>query len=119
MGTVLAPTDDAFDDLPNGLVTCLLRNRNKDVLEDLLLYHVISGEVFSDELRDGQEVRMVNGDFTEVEIKTSGGRSWWQHPTETIFFNDSKVILADVKASNGVVHAIDAVLVPPGFNPAC
>merc|ERR1712232_1414713 len=109
--TVLAPTDGAFDDLQGGLVQCLLQPRNKNALTDLLLYHVISMEVYSGDLSNGR-VKMVNGDRVDVEVRGS----WWR---PTISFNNAEVVQADVKASNGVVHAIDAVLVPPNFAPVC
>lgn len=98
--TVLAPTDDAFAALPDGLVDCLLLPENKESLASILKYHVIEGAVMSGDLADG-DVPTVQGENVTVDL------------TDGVKFNNATVIQADVTASNGVVHAIDAVLVPP------
>merc|ERR1712194_284631 len=108
--TVFAPTDDAFAKLSEGLVPCLLEPRNKQFLTDVLLYHVASPQVLSTDLSDGQKiptlVRLVGvGSDLTVDITMSGG----------VKINDSNVIKADVLTSNGVIHIIDAVLVPDGI----
>lgn len=97
--TVFAPTDDAFDDLPNGLLDDLLHNEH--ALTDILLYHVVSGEAFSTDLSDGDRIRTVVGRKVKVSIDGSD-----------IEIDKSNVILADVEACNGVIHAIDKVLIP-------
>merc|ERR1712086_805385 len=108
--TVFAPNDDAFAKLPEGLVTCLLEPSNKQFLTDVLLYHVASPQLLSTDLSDGQKiptlVRLVGvGSDLTVDITMSGG----------VKINDSNVIKADVLTSNGVIHIIDAVLVPDGL----
>ena len=92
--TVFAPTDDAFAALPEGLVGCLLDNT--DVLATILLYHVASGKVLSTDLSDGQEIATLQGDAVVVDL------------SDGVKINDSNVIAADVIASNGVIHVIDA-----------
>ena len=101
--TVLAPTDDAFAALPDGLVDCLLLPESKDALTAILTYHVISGAVMSGDLADG-DVPTVQGENVTVDL------------TNGVMFNNATVIQADVEASNGVIHAIDAVIVPPSID---
>lgn len=98
--TVFAPSDDAFAALPSTLLTKLLLPENKDVLVSILTYHVVAGKVTSQQIRAG-EVTTVEG--SPISIGTSGG----------LLVNDATVVLADVEASNGVIHVIDRVLVPP------
>ena len=102
--TVFAPTDDAFASLPDGLVTCLLQEENKGELSSLLLYHVVNGVVLSSNLTDGMEARTLEGDFVIVDL------------TDDIMINNSTVLVADVLATNGVIHIIDEVLVPPSID---
>merc|ERR1712127_145657 len=96
--TVFAPTDDAFADLPEGTVEGLLEDI--PALASILTYHVVAGKVESGDLTNGP-VTTVNG--ADVEINLDDG----------VKVNDSNVIIADVKACNGVIHVIDAVLIPP------
>ena len=103
--TVFAPTDDAFAALPEGLVAALLLPENKDTLVKILTYHVVSGEVFAADIADG-DVATVEGQT--VALSTADG----------VTVNGANVIIADVAASNGVIHAIDAVLLPPDVDPA-
>jgi len=103
--TVFAPTDDAFAALPDGLVGCLLEERNKSFLTDVLLYHVASGQVLSSDLSDNQKIPTLFGTDVTVDIMMNGGG---------VMINDSRVLQADVLASNGVIHIIDTVLVPDG-----
>lgn len=103
--TVFAPTDDAFAALPAGLVDALLEEANRDVLVSILTYHVVPGEVTSSQITAG-DVATVEGQT--VTIGTDDG----------VTVNDATVVIADVPASNGVIHAIDAVLVPPDVDPA-
>ena len=103
--TVFAPTNEAFDALPEGLLGELLEPANIGLLQDLLLYHVVSGaQVLSTDLNFFQRVEMANGDRTFV-FRTSRG----------VFVNFSRVVAADVLATNGVAHVIDRVLIPPHF----
>lgn len=104
--TVFAPTDDAFANLPDGLLDDLLCDTN--ALTDVLLYHVAAGAVFSGDLFDGQRIETLEG--SRVKVSISGG---------TVKINDSKVIIPDIEACNGVVHVIDEVLVPPNLKINC
>ncbi len=99
--TVFAPTDEAFAALPEGTVETLLMEENRDQLTEILTYHVIAGEVMSGDLSDGMEAETVAG--APVTITTDGG----------VMVNDASVVQADIEASNGVIHVIDTVLLPP------
>ncbi|MFT6826820.1 MAG: putative surface protein with fasciclin (FAS1) repeats [Roseivirga sp.] len=99
--TVFAPTNEAFAALPAGTLESLLLPENKDQLIAILTYHVVAGQVMSTDLADGMKAATVNG--AEVTITTVGGAK----------VNGANVIAADVLASNGVVHLIDAVILPP------
>lgn len=98
--TVFAPTDDAFAFLPEGAVQQLLEPENKDALVQFLTYHVVPGAVLSTELETGS-VETLEG--REVAIDTADG----------VTVNNAKVVVADVEASNGVIHIIDRVMIPP------
>jgi len=97
--TVFAPTDDAFAQLPEGTVSSLLEPKNQDKLTDILLYHVVAGEVTSDQIVDG-------------ELKTVGGKSVYISTDEGVQVNDANVVKADITADNGVIHVVDHVLLP-------
>lgn len=103
--TVFAPTNDAFAALPAGLLDALLLPENKDTLVKILTYHVLEGEVTSDMVSAG-DVATVEGQ--NITITTEGG----------VKVNGANVIATDVMASNGVIHVIDAVIVPPDVDPA-
>lgn len=98
--TVFAPTDEAFADLPEGAVEQLLLPENKDVLVQVLTYHVVPGAVLSTELETGS-VPTVEGSDIAVEV------------ADTVTVNNANVVFADVAASNGVIHVIDRVILPP------
>ncbi|MEL6262023.1 MAG: fasciclin domain-containing protein [Cyanobacteria bacterium J06626_6] len=98
--TVFAPTDEAFEALPEGAVDQLLLPENKDVLVQVLTYHVVPGAIMSADLEPG-EVATVEGSELTVDI------------TDTVTVNNANVVLADVEASNGVIHIIDRVIIPP------
>jgi uncharacterized surface protein with fasciclin (FAS1) repeats len=100
--TVFAPTNEAFAALPAGTVENLLKPENKDQLVAVLTYHVIGAKVMSTDLKNGQMAGTVQG--SEVKIKVS---------KKGVMVNDANVIAADVQASNGVVHVIDKVILPP------
>ena len=104
--TVFAPTNAAFEALPDGVLDKLLEPENKDTLKEILTYHVVSGEVTSDMIEPG-DVETVEG--STVTITTDGGE---------VMVNEAKVETADVDASNGVIHSIDAVLLPEDVDPA-
>ncbi|WP_343116509.1 fasciclin domain-containing protein [Ostreiculturibacter nitratireducens] len=99
--TVFAPTDDAFAALPEGTVEDLLKPENKDQLTAILTYHVVPGKVMSTDLTNGMAAATVEG--AEVTIMTEGG----------VMVNDANVTTADIEASNGVIHVIDKVIMPP------
>lgn len=103
--TVFAPTDAAFEALPEGLLDKLLLPENKGVLTQILTYHVVAGEVTSDMVQPG-DVATVEG--STIALATDGG----------VTVNEANVVAADVDASNGVIHVIDEVLVPAGVDPA-
>lgn len=100
--TVFAPTDAAFDALPDGTVDELLMPENKARLTQILTYHVISGEVMSSDLSDGMEAGTVEGSAVTISLE------------DGVMVNDANVVSADIEASNGVIHVIDAVLIPEG-----
>jgi len=102
--TVFAPTDEAFDKLPEGLVAKLLLPENKDKLEKLLLYHVVAGQVLAGDLRFAQLVETVEG-----------GDLWIRKYWGKVRVNNARVTTPDVLASNGVIHIINEVLIPKGF----
>jgi len=99
--TVFAPTDAAFAALPAGTVEELLKPENKDKLTAILTYHVVAGKVMSGDLSDGMTAATVNG--ANITIGTTGG----------VTVNGANVTQADIEASNGVIHVIDAVILPP------
>lgn len=103
--TVFAPTDEAFAALPAGVLDKLVQPQNKEALTKILTYHVIPAKVTSSEIKDGT-VTTVEGQA--VTISTANG----------VTVNGAKVTTPDVEASNGVIHLIDQVLLPPGFDPA-
>ncbi len=101
--TVFAPTDDAFAALPAGTVENLLLPGNKQQLTDILLYHVVSGKVMAADVTSLTSAPTVLG--KDITIKVADGK---------VFLNDTvQVIITDIEASNGVIHVIDAVLLPP------
>jgi transforming growth factor-beta-induced protein len=99
--TLFAPTDEAFEALPDGLLADLLADPS-GLLTDILLYHVVGSVALSTDLADGQMITTLLGEDVTVTINGDG-----------VFINDAQVIIADLLASNGVVHVIDAVLLPP------
>ncbi|NDW52011.1 fasciclin domain-containing protein [Aliiroseovarius sp. PrR006] len=99
--TVFAPTDDAFAALPDGTVEMLLQPENKDKLTAILTYHVVPGAVMAKDVMGIDAATTVNG--ADVTVKVDG---------DAVMINGAKVVAADVAASNGVIHVIDAVLLP-------
>ncbi len=102
--TVFAPTDDAFAALPDGTVATLLEDPTGD-LANILLYHVLGAKVLSTDLVNGMTATTLLGEDVTVTINEAG-----------VFINNAQVILADIETDNGVVHVIDAVLLPPTEN---
>ena len=99
--TVFAPVDDAFAALPAGTVESLVEPGNKEKLTGILTYHVLAGKVLSTDLTDGMTATTVNGE--EITIHLTGGK---------VLVNDAEVVIADVKTDNGVIHAINKVIMP-------
>ena len=99
--TVFAPTDEAFAKLPKGTVETLLKPENKQKLVDILTYHVVSGKVKAKKAAKLDSAKTVNG--AKIAIKANG---------KNLMINDAKVIKANIKTSNGIIHVIDAVLLP-------
>ncbi|NWG33343.1 MAG: fasciclin domain-containing protein [Chloroflexi bacterium] len=100
--TVFAPTDDAFAKLPAGTLDELLKPENKQALTDILLYHVVSGKVMAADVSGLTSAATVLG--KDVAIKVDMGN---------VYINDAQVVITDIETSNGVIHVIDTVLLPP------
>jgi uncharacterized surface protein with fasciclin (FAS1) repeats len=98
--TVFAPTDAAFAALPAGTVEDLLKPENKDKLIAVLTYHVVAGKVLSTDLTEGMTATTLQG--SDITITLEGGAK----------VNGAVISAADVEASNGVIHVIDAVILP-------
>ena len=100
--TVFAPTDEAFAKLPAGTVEALLKPENKEKLKAVLLYHVVPGSVTADQVTklNNRSVKTLQG--SSIKVKTSHG----------VTVDNAKVTQTDIKASNGVIHVIDTVLMP-------
>ncbi len=101
--TVFAPTDEAFAVLGEAAINALLADI--DTLSDILLYHVLAGQAVDGETATGlagSTVEMANGDMVAITVRDGN-----------LFINDAQVVTADIEASNGIIHVIDAVLLPP------
>ncbi len=98
--TVFAPTDDAFAALPEGTVETLLKPENKQQLVDLLTYHVIPGKVMSGDIA-GQELTVDSVQGSALNVNAKDG----------VMINDAKVVSADIKTSNGIIHVVDKVII--------
>lgn len=100
--TVFAPTNAAFDKLPAGTVDGLMKEDKKEALQNILQYHVTVSAMKAESFTDGQVLGMVNGDNVTVSIKDG-----------KVVLNNSATIIASIPASNGMIHVIDGVLLPP------
>ena len=100
--TVFAPTNAAFDKLPAGTVDGLLKPEKKDALTDILQYHVSVGVYKPEAFKDGQVIGQVNGSNITVQVKDG-----------KVTLNGGATIVASIPASNGIIHVIDGVLLPP------
>jgi uncharacterized surface protein with fasciclin (FAS1) repeats len=100
--TVFAPTDAAFAALPAGTLDNLLKPENKEKLKAILLYHVVPGKVMSSDLKGTVNAVTLQGQTATIIASASG-----------VTVNGAKVVTADIAASNGVIHVIDAVILPP------
>ncbi len=102
--TVFAPTDDAFAALPAGTLEELLKPENKEKLTGILTYHVVPGKVMAADVKPGS-VKTVNG--AEITVKSDYGK---------VMVDNANVTKTDIIASNGVIHVIDAVILPKAAN---
>jgi uncharacterized surface protein with fasciclin (FAS1) repeats len=100
--TVFAPTDDAFKKLPAGTLDSLLKPENKAKLVAILTYHVVAGNVTAADASKLTSAKTVEG--ADIKITASGG---------AVMIDGAKVIKADIACKNGVIHVIDAVMLPP------
>ena len=99
--TVFAPTDDAFAKLPKGTLESLLKPQNKEKLKNILTYHVVAAKVPSNAVST-TKVKMVNGQKSNLKVDN-----------KKVTINGANVVAVDVMASNGVIHVIDSVILPP------
>jgi uncharacterized surface protein with fasciclin (FAS1) repeats len=111
--TVFAPVNSAFDALPSGTVDMLLKPENKAALAKVLTYHVIAGNYDSKAIRKAIKAGNGKAEFTTV----SGGKLWAMMDGNTLILVDerggrSRVTIADVRQSNGVIHVVDSILLP-------
>jgi uncharacterized surface protein with fasciclin (FAS1) repeats len=100
--TVFAPSDDAFAKLPAGTVDELVKPENKAKLVSILTYHVIPGKVMSTDIA-GKTLKVKTVQGADIDVDATHGVS----------INGAKVVTADIEATNGVIHVIDAVIMPP------
>ena len=100
--TVFAPTNAAFDKLPAGTLDNLLKPENKETLQDILQYHVFVGVLQAESFQDGQTFNQVNS--ANIQINVKDGK---------VMINNAATIVASIPTSNGIIHVIDAVLLPP------
>lgn len=100
--TVFAPTDAAFAALPEGTVEELLKPENKSTLAGILTYHVVEGRVTSDQVVNLTTAKTVQGQNVSISVEDGN-----------VFINGAQVTTVDVEAANGIIHIIDAVLLPP------
>jgi uncharacterized surface protein with fasciclin (FAS1) repeats len=99
--TVFAPTDEAFAKLPAGTVESLLKPENKDTLVAILTYHVVPGKVKAADVVKLDSADTVNGSALNIRVDQG-----------SVFVNDSRVVATDIRASNGVIHVVDTVILP-------
>ncbi len=102
--TVFAPTDEAFAKLPAGTLETLLKPENKEKLQRSLTYHVVSGKVMASDVVKLQSAKAVSGDTITVKVRN-----------DVVHVDNATVTKADITASNGVIHVIDAVILPKGI----
>ena len=104
--TVFAPTDAAFEQLPDGTVKSLLEPENRQQLTDILKYHVLSGRIYSQQAAQAREATTLLGRSIEVSVLADG-----------LKVNEARVVQPDIETANGVVHIIDSVLLPQSIGP--
>ncbi|TCO76687.1 fasciclin domain-containing protein [Chromatocurvus halotolerans] len=99
--TVFAPTNAAFDKLPEGTVESLLKPENKQKLTDILTYHVVSGKVYASDVVELSEATTVQGSMVDITVTDDG-----------VMVDNANVVATDIEASNGLIHVIDSVILP-------
>ena len=99
--TVFAPTDEAFAALPEGTVADLLKPENKDQLIAVLTYHVVPGRVTSGDVVKLTEAATVQGSTIDIKVKE-----------DKVYIDNAQLVAVDIEASNGIIHVIDAVILP-------
>ena len=102
--TVFAPTDEAFAKLPAGTLDTLLKPENEDKLRRILTYHVVAGDVRSADVVKLQSANAVSGDTMTVKVRDG-----------KVHVDGATVVKTDIRASNGIIHVIDAVILPKGL----
>ena len=103
--TVFAPTDEAFEALPEGRLEALLQPENREQLQSILQYHVVSGKAMASDVTGMDAAETLQGQSLQFQV---------QDGTVTIMGqNSATVVQADIEASNGVIHVVDSVLLPP------
>jgi uncharacterized surface protein with fasciclin (FAS1) repeats len=100
--TVFAPTDEAFAKLPAGVLDDLLKPENKAKLQAILTYHVVPGKVMASQVTGLTSAKTVNGKSLRIAVKDG-----------TVMIDDARVVKTDIVTSNGVIHVIDSVVLPP------
>ena len=99
--TVFAPTDEAFAKLPDGTVEMLLKPENKDMLVSVLTYHVVAGQVSAADVVTLKSATTANGSDVNINVRD-----------DSVFINDSRVVMTDIRTSNGIIHVVDTVILP-------
>lgn len=99
--TVFAPTDAAFAALPEGTIATLLKPENKATLQSILLYHVVSGELDAEHVLGSKFLTSLNGQRTDIAMRAGSPR-----------IDNAKIVSTDIHTSNGIIHVIDAVILP-------
>ena len=98
---MFAPTDEAFAKLPDGTVEMLLMPENKDKLVAILTYHVVAGKVSAADVVTLNSATTANGSDVNINVRD-----------DSVFINDSRVVMTDIRASNGIIHVVDTVILP-------
>ena len=107
--TVMAPTDEAFAKLPAGTLETLLKPENKDQLRNILLYHVVPGRVYADQVVKLKKAPTALGTAAPISVTMNKTKS---KTAPVVRVGGAKVVKTDIDASNGVIHVIDTVMLP-------
>lgn len=110
--TVFAPPDTAFADLPDGAIDALLEPRNRDLLTDILTYHVADGLLFATDVVEADSIETLQGDSIEIEVTEEPPAEEGGEPTTTVTADGVTISQTDLLATNGIIHVVDEVLIP-------